>query len=761
MHKKLTHILAAVTVLSVFSLAAMAQEAPEKKLPATADAGEPFGMLPLVDEIVCGEDDPAHPLVESAPGVSAVEDILGQPCRVLKTEGTPKYFAYIIGKGKNLKAGNAYVLTVEFPEDKARSIFILNRGCETPRGVYTGAAMGDTIFTHTNNNNESLQIPLSGAYRTWQMFFNLHDRYTGIEMYRESKARTMTPADGFHVIIAQADEANVPMSAGAAAWRIRLFEVSDPAKFYAKIKLPPAGLPRRHLFVREEMSDQVISSKKQEERGMDKDADWYEHKARLRKLLGMNTFTTDLLEFGHNQGWDSGDDEKWFNQAGHPKRWEEMLKMLGKYDFDVLPYYEYAGGPGPEGMGSKKLARPLTKEGPYTHITWSERFYADVTDPGTLAEAQKMLDYTIIRHKDKVKFLGAWFRVRPSHIPMSFHDNALARFASQVNDGVAVTREQLIADKALYEKYCGWWFNKRKEFLVGLRDYLRKNGVDGAMILFTADASEPGPSIQGNGVVSDDVEAWKKALAGEKHKDLKVLPFDDVAANDLYLKALTAPHPTWGEWEWQHSLPTADPQRYKDTDGVLLTLPFNRAYTVASPKPFDLYRGPSGLALIYHFPLNENVMNVEKTPILGYFVSDMERSGPYCMLAEARAMANGDPTHIGYLTAASYNRGFPQYVQDFNAAFLALPALPSEVLAGAASSKDVVVRAIKTEGQGTYLAVVNTGLTEAKDVTITLPAAGAVVNAATGEELASSEQAAGGKITVSLRPCQLMSLLIK
>ena len=68
--------------------------------------------------------------------------------------------------------------------------------------------------------------------------------------------------------------------------------------------------------------------------------------------------------------------------------------------------------------------------------------------------------------------------------------------------------------------------------------------------------------------------------------------------------------------------------------------------------------------------------------MLGYFVADIERAGPFCMMAEALAMANGDPTMIGYLVGSNYGRGFPGYVRDFNANFLALPALPSTDRAG-------------------------------------------------------------------------------
>jgi hypothetical protein len=168
------------------------------------------------------------------------------------------------------------------------------------------------------------------------------------------------------------------------------------------------------------MSDGVVASRKPEERGLLNEIDWFEYRARLIRFLGLNTFTTDLLEFGHNQGWDSGPTSDWYNASAYPDRWERILTMLGRYDLDVLPYYEYAGSIGQKGLGSQKRALPLNEKPAYTHITWSERAYADITDPDTLTDAKRLLDATIVRYKERARFTGAWFRVRPSHIPISF-----------------------------------------------------------------------------------------------------------------------------------------------------------------------------------------------------------------------------------------------------------------------------------------------------------------------------------------------------
>jgi hypothetical protein len=723
------------------------------------DAGAPFGRLRLIEEINCGVAATSPDFMEMPAGASRIETILGRPTRVLPNVGEARYFAYRIGKGKGLKPGAEYVLSVDFPEDKSRSMFVVNRGAEMVRGFRTGQALGDVIFTHTNNNNESLKIPLSGKSNTWKVLFSLHDRFYELGMKSQNAGgagvnRTGKPEDGFWVAIAQSKSDNDPISAGAAASRIRLYEVADRSRLNTELALPQTGLPQRHLFWREEMADGVIGSEKPEERGVTNRADWYEYKARLMNFLGMNTFTKDLLEFGHNQGWDSGRGNDWYNASRYPDLWGNVVDVMGRHKLNVLPYYEYSGGVGAKGIGTEKRAMPLSGAKNYTHISWTEKSNLDITDPESLTDAKRLLDATIVRHKDKARFVGAWFRPRPSQMPIGFADATLARFAREANQGKAVTREQLKGDTTLLSRYYGWWFGKRREFLVGLRDHLRNNGIAGADILMTADASEPGRSLRGpHTIVTDDVAVWKQILEQPAFKGkLTASSYEDVVRGNRHLESITSPRGTWGEWEWQHSDPQADPQNYRDTEGVLLTYSTPaRGYSTASPTSFNAFRTRSGLAAVMHYPLNEHSME----PSLGYVASDVEYAGPFSMLSEARAMAYGDPRYFGYLAASSFNRGFPEYARAFNAAFLSLPALPSEVLTGASPDPEVVVRQIKTAKNGTYYAIVNVGLTP-KSITVTLPTKSRVVDATNGKAVAG----AGGSVKLSLYPCQLRSLRV-
>ncbi|MCY2995666.1 MAG: hypothetical protein NTY19_48640 [Planctomycetota bacterium] len=729
----------------------------------------PFGTLSLVDEVVCGAADPGHDMRSSPAGATRVETVLGNPCRVLApAKDECAHLTFRLGRRKLLRPHAAYVLAVEYPEDAPRSMVVINTGNETSRGFHTGLALGDALHPkYVDNFVESLNVPLSGRWETWTMLFRLHDRFPELGLARgTSRPRSLTPEDGFDVTIAQFSAKNIALSQGAAVGHIRLYEVVDPDKLALQVNFPPEGLPRRRLFWREEMADGVIEGKNATDRGLENPLDWYRHKAELMRFLGMNTYTKDLLEFGACQHWDSSEygGNKWvYYNADNKDLWRKIVELMGQFGFDILPYYEYSGSKGQEGLGPQRRAKPLTRDDAFTHIPWIESANADITDPDTYADFRKMLDLTVINLQDKARFAGIWLRPR-SQLPVGFGPEALKRFAAEANKQVAVTRDQLKADQTLYARYLAWWYTKRRDFLAAMRDYLREKGVQDAVVLFTGCAGEPG---RGFGdfqprFFTDSPDVWQPILAREEHKPPLERKWQfwtpaQVVEQELYLKALLAPGANWGGWEIQHANPADDPQTYQNVEGVLLSHAFNRLFTVNSPKTLELFRAPAGLALVRHHTLNENMMfDAADKEQLGYFVADVERAGAACMQAEAVAVANGDPTLIGYLCGSNFGRGFPQAVRDFNANFLALPALPSRRLEEASSDPTVVVRTIDTDKHGTYVAVVNTAWTQRQRVQIKLPGSGPVTALAAGKTLTRN----GGSITLDLRPYQLIALRV-
>lgn len=737
----------------------------------------------LIQEIDCAQPNKDLLFMELPEGVSKVETILNTPCRVMTNkEGGAKYFAYRIGEGKGLKAGGAYVLTVEYPEDQSRTIYVCNWGCETASGFATGQSIGDVLKgKYVPTCPESLKYPLSGKMQTWAQLFYLHDRFPEIKRPKDTGIRPLTPEDGFWVILAQTPSFQDPLGAGTAISKIRLYEVKDPEALNLKINFPPAGLPRRHVFSREEMADGVtVMGHKPEEksenlRGMKTPADWFDYKMRVMQFLGIDTFGKDLLEFGHNQGWDSaaGGGDDWVYQSPTPELWGQILERANKRGLNVLPYYEYRGSVGASktmALGPQRRAKRLDGGDTYANLDWMEATNVDILDPDTLADLKKIIDLTIVKYKDKANFLGAWIRQRPTAMPMSFNEKDIKLFCAEANGGTRITRAHLQANKPLLDKYYAWWFGKRKAFLGAVRDELRAQLGADAFLLYTNDPSEPGKalprSITGAGqqdgwqwmlvVVNDEMATWDKLLADQtNYKFVKPYDFKTVVDKDLHLRALKTFAENWdAKYEINHCMPPDDPENYQDADGMMFSYTYNRLYTVSSPRAMAPYRSKTGLALMRHYSLNENEMNIGNEEPLGYFICDVERAGPYCMMAEARAIANGDPTLLGSLPGGSNKRGFPGYVRRFHAAFLSLPALPSEVIADAASDPEVVVRAIKTDKQGTWYAIVNTGFGAKKDVVIKLPPAARLRDSATGADLQTTD----GQLKVSLDPAELRAL---
>jgi regulation of enolase protein 1 (concanavalin A-like superfamily) len=735
----------------------------------------------------------ATPVYESAAGVSqGGVTVAGQSARVMPTvdgSGNPLAIgdtagtiAYVIGAGKGLVAGNAYILTVEYPDDQPRSMYITNRGADYTRGLATGTSVGDARQQFAEASLESLNYPQTGAWKVHKQYFHLLDRFQGVVGLRDPAVgyRPYSPSQGFHVVVTRMKRLNDPRSVGAATGYIRLYSVSNPSGLYAQINYPPANLPRRSIFWREEMADGLLQSTGNPlDFAVSDPVNWYLHKMKMAKVLGINTLAKDLLEFGYNQGWDSGD-ENWVTNAQPPAKdlWNRLVPKATEEGFDLLPYFEYKGGLGVYGqsLGDQRRAQKLYhnikstcgNSAYYDCIWWTENNNSDVTDPDTLVDAKRMLDRTVGDLKTKARFTGAWFRMRGNHLPMSFASTTVARF--NADKGMSETRTSLISsyegDKNIYNQYVDWWFLKRKSFLIAIRDYLRNDlGITGAQIIFTPWTSESVPTVHSLGAFFNHVgvvtetssaswwttfsdglgEGWWK-YQWQPSEYSTVVPAN--TANNWYRGVLSERPPIIHGMNSQfvedfHSSPSADPWNYTTTDGVMMTYPAGRLYAVEDGALMNEFKCQSGLTILKHYSLNEDNANPGANPSpfdgqLGYLSVDCDRAGDHLMLQQARVIAKSDPRNIGYLAASSFSTGYPEIMRKFNQAFLAVPALPSTIVTGtgAPSNAAVVMRQITTTGQGTYAYVVNTSMSPLT-VTWTLPGTGTVKELVTNQTLAS------------------------
>ncbi len=729
-----------------------------------------FGTVSVVDFVDCTQAD--HRFEEFPAGASHVEEVLGKPCRVLPVrDDGPSFLKWRLGEGKGVRPNAAYVVVLEYPDDAPRDYLVRNNANNSRRSFHTGAAIGDAWEArYVDHHPESLQIPQSQSYQLWTSL-----TYPGEKAKNLQENGLLDVAtEGFDLILAQYKRANHPETKGLAATRIWLCEIPDEKALWTDIPFPPAGLPRRHIFWREEMSDGAAIEGDHPLVSGNHGLDWFEQKARAMKILGINTFCKEMLEFGHNQHWDcnwkhgqpGGKSWKWMWPSKGPTAaiWNDIVPMaVDKYGLDILPYYEYGGANGQQdpndrtlALGTQKRAEPLSGPGNnYTHITWSEgKLRVDITDPDAFQELCYILEGTILRYKDQVAkggFAGAWFRPRPGEWAVSFADATRARFAKEANGGKAVSRDDLRRDKDLYNRYIDWYGVKRADFCARLQKYLADNGVKNPIVILDNDSSEGGPGLAGRGgLVTDDPETWKALLPGKSIVDIR----DPALVSDhLYLKDLKTPASTWGNWEWQHACPGDDPQHYAKLKNVWISMTIHRLFSVNDPAVFDAYRNGNGTdTVIRHYGLNENMIEGK----IGYCIADFERAGRACMMAEVNAMANGDPVNLGYLMGSNFTRGFPGPVREFNLNFLALPALPSKAVPGACDDPDVTLRLIDCGSRGTYYALVHTGWTEKTGVTVRFPRGTTSLTAIVSGQKA--KVSGDGTVTIGrLQPWQLVS----
>lgn len=736
-----------------------------------------FGPVKVLDVVDCTKTD--HDFVERPAGCSTVETILGRACRhmpVREGDGA-SMISYRLGKGKGLQPNGSYVVVLDYPDDVPRNYVIFNHATDSHRGFSTGICFGDAWDpAHIDNHNEMISVPQSGKWELWTCYSSLLSWTSPWNGSGGDNPVKIMPEDGFDFVLQQYGRNHDPFSKGIAVSKIMLCEIPDETKCYAKVVLPPDPLPKRHLFWREEMSDGSALQGGPNKRHCAVLLDWIRHKFRQMKMLGMNTYQKDLLEFGHVQHWDPNAirmNWAWSSDADQNALWGQIVAVATKeYGFDLFPFYEWCGNFGADYDGGKKtygyrkVCEPLNGRKDYTHIGWSEKGNVDVTDPEALQATKELLDGSILRFKDQAKFMGAMFRTRPAAWPVSFSDATRARFGQEANGGATPSRGELESNKALYDKYIAWWHGKRAAFLKECAEYLRANGIPDAVVILDADASEPGPGLKGVGgldVVADDPAAVAAAFAevSTAKKPTKVVPLAEAVANQLYLKGRNDPAGTWGGWEWHHACPADCPAEYPKDKASGLAMPVNRIASVRDPAAFAAYADANGrTTMIRHHSLNEHNMYLNPGSqefVSTYDMSDSEKAGRASMMVEVEAMAHGDPANIGYLIGSCFARGFPGPAREFNQNFLALPALPSKVVPGACRDPEVTVRRIDAGKFGTYYSIVHTGKTPKKDVLVKLPGAKMSQAIVAGKALPMK----GDVVKISLQPWQLLAVRAK
>ncbi|MBU1734572.1 MAG: hypothetical protein KJ692_04965, partial [Verrucomicrobia bacterium] len=785
-----------------------------------------FGNLKLLDEVKCYDPSDPHPFIEGGRGMGAkgsggvpqdewkelyrepnptftgVEKILGQPCRVARGWG---WFAYKLNR-EGLSPGKSYLLVVEYPEDVGRTINIFNTGnflAHTgDQGFHTGRTLGDH-WTRTVNS-EYVDYPLSGKYQKWYSFFNLGEKTFKLGTpYPSSNTIKEDTAKGFWIFVQGIGPSMDALASGAAVRTIKLYEVPNVPALFLQVNRPPLELGRRELI---ETSESV---------GGRFDEKLKEARARQRlynaRFCGMTAIAPNMLS------------RSWVDDVTAPLLTVNRAEGLG---VNILPRLMIERDIF-QSIAVPEEARVVDADGcsDFRGAANSEvkGYIPDVVHPETLQAVWTMLDNVFSSQFADPSFSGLMlFKHFGLPFMPSFSDYAMQRFETETGiraEGAdsAQKREWLVAHKKT--EYYQWWYAKEREFLLALRDQLQAIRPDLKLYYFPWHSDDdhpfscarlrysglpmqdkiyvPGTSIllvPGFTVPPEKWTAEQKAdpvsargyyreriapeLAGKvtmediiygRHKDMKEfwgakrsgeLPHLVYPDEMDMVKMLSEPGSIYSARRIG-----CNPTLYANDKGIVYWAPVHYKYTADNPKFLNFFKTGEGVAVGNAFPYNEESFHMN---CFGLFAaSTIEHAGPFCMMEEILSMANADPTRIMVNMHEPLQRGFPQYARDFAAAYLALPAVPSEVLADAVQpqDKEIVVRQYKTD-YGTYLAVINRAFDlKERQVKITVKAESAAVasvqDLVTGKDIPFEPEGPGRiSLAVATQPMQLRSFCI-
>lgn len=716
---------------------------------------EDYGALTLVDEIDCANDT-EHRFREYPAGVSSVQTILDVDTRVMSHQAnTCCYVSWRVGEGKGIVPNDPYVLVVDYPDDAPRSVTVFNFGNATRHGYHTGWTAGDSWSPpYVTQSLESWPVPYSGETK---QLVQVMVPFEKSKQYNGSDTRIQMDTDGFDLNFGLIKAAEAPDSVGLAISAIRLYKIDSYDVARPSIPYPAEGLPRRIVTSREEMGDGDDFA------GFAHPQDFYKGRAKMIRLLGMNTCSKDLLEFGYMQNFRSS--TRWGQAANY---WDEIVDNLAAEDVDIFPFYEYHGSRGSAGWGYVEANKPWTlnsaKDESWKYL-FSNQSYVyncmmDMTSNEAIWDLENLYDTTIKPYLGKANFRGMWIRNRGA-MPMGFSQGAIDRFNSET--GRSVTRADIYnngnyGNTDLYKAYRAWWYGKRCNAFRSLQSYIKNDLGSDAKVYYSNTIEEPGefwanwgnPKTVMLGTAADQKYQGKNfnEYTGKNWRTSV-----DWTAGDYWSQALNADCPTWGNYEVHHSAPADDPHNYTNLSHVALCYPFNCVWTVAAGIGDQRYRNASGdLPFVRHYSLNENdFKNESGSEICGYYTCDWDHAGRAVMVAELYAMAYNDPTMLAYLFTANLVRNDSTYVREFNLNYLSLPALKGEVLVGGSWPATLTVRRWATN-KGTYWAVINCDVHEWSGTVDFQTDKTEIWYTVSGQRLALS----GGKATLHLEPFQMV-----
>lgn len=721
----------------------------------------PYGSLKLVDTINCGTslDTEVHPYLQSSyevaaqqrntPGSSVdvtVTTILGKPAR----ESGYGWFAYRIGRGK-LTVGGTYLIRIEYPEDKPRY---------SPIEIQAGQNYMDVGWRNGLGSTDVYDPwPLSGAWQFFDVIVPVGketlsaggtgdgDGQNGIWVYFQNKIKP-----GFQF---------TNYAGGPAVATIKLYEISSSAN--APKITRPAGLPSRVLSADWERqpthvpSDVVKYAKLMGYSAISPLTLKWAFANYADPVTGYDSINVDLAHY-----WVTG---RYVQGSGQPPPpavpgvssvHNQYLQATKGSGIDYIPRFEYGGSYDlpldAQATGSNGLPANPNRFGVAGHLV------ANLLDPRTYADLKVFLDSLLKPYAaTNPQLKGALWRIRSDRMQPSYRPTDIDLFSSETGTPkpAGLTPAQLAAWAATGDvgvAYSTWWQGKRAAFHQRVLDLLKTYRSDLALYYYNWDPDKFSmirPDLnQAAFYVVLNARGGQAAYAADR------------AARATYTAADYVTTMRTGDFSGWLNTSRPDyamrPYLYDDMPGFRPIAPANHLCYADKPEYLNYFRTQDGLAVSNAVSYDEAGARYSNPKFEGSMM--LPGGGPFSLAVELLAYYHGDARSLNY-TVYTYGRGYADAHRRFAQAYLALPAVPGNVVDG--TPANVRARVYATLN-GTYIGIAHKGHA-ATPITVDVPgpwtAQTVVTNLVTGQFVPAA--VIGGKLRLSLQsgPMELNAFL--
>ena len=702
----------------------------------------PYGRLKLVDVIDASQDPSLdeHPYKEGGirkswvgrraystweKGVT-VEEFQG---RKYRQAANNEWFGYRVGRGV-IKPGKAYLMRIEYPEDKSRyAVMNIDAGRNY---------MGSGFKTGVGADNPFDNYPLGQKY-DFHDFFVVPDETT----YGYQGSRTAPAANGFWVFFFDAGRSYFPQyEAGPGVAQIRLYEMPDDNSAFPIIRRPEG--PQRWFIADWEREPEWVA----------KDV------VRHARLMGFNGISPSLLKWGRLAYWHvknglGVDAVKPLRDPLPPEETSALdayLAATKEAGLAIFPRLEYGG--------TEKIPETERAIGPNGAPAKPNRFHrwcADLLQPVTFQEFSEILQQTVGDHiKDNPQIAGILFRIRSQRLPISFSRYDIDLFAGETGH----KPPEGLDDKALAqwasggpvkEEYASWWHAKRRDFHQKILARLREFRPDLLMLYYNWDE-----------------DGWNIGSYKRTPQDFTDLynvhtAIDSYRRSEAYQKGLTPEDYVKEVRRAAKEDRNVRAELYRDMPGFALLGPLNWNYLADNSPYLETFRAGDQLALTRMYNYEERGRwNVQDD---NYESSELTTGGrDFAMAEQTLAMFHGDPWILTE-TTYTYGHGFADQYRRFAQAFLSLPATRGEILRQPTGKDEPDLRVRRySDGKGFRLGLVHKGY-QAADYKLSLagewPENPVVTNLVTGETVAAKNENGRLIFAISTPPLSLHSFQIR